>query len=273
MTFTLFNQLPPELRLEIWHWALPQDDTPEVCQLKLSVQNSGAAPNSQEAQPEERKVVPEPLIVDLPFPAAMHVCFESRAVVLSQSSHVLFRYSEKAQVSVPYRAFRPELDQLYIGTSAFWNLRSVWRIDENLLGSVEHVALDHHIVWALNFFFHLAPNVKSITTVVGSTKRRFCLCVAPTRRCRLQEVTDTDLRFFQYEGRDGRAGYRLLTQEVECDISNMVELTEATANGHLPQQRPDLETTVIKHYGRIFAEYENGDWTPMFLGDDILSFN
>lgn len=100
--FTLFSDLPFELRQLIWQLALP-DDVPEV--LILQPENLGLL---------GRDTIPEPMTVDTAFPALMHACRESRDFVLKHGG-LRFRSSRKARCEVPFRPFRSDLD------TAFWN--------------------------------------------------------------------------------------------------------------------------------------------------------
>lgn len=111
-TFTLFNNLPSELRHIIWRLSLP-DDEPEVFILRRT------DPQCHQKDDPPR---PPPMTVDTAFPALMHVCHESRSVVL-QNNSIRFRFSAAAGCDVPCRQFRPELDTL------FWNgdlQQSLW---------------------------------------------------------------------------------------------------------------------------------------------------
>lgn len=100
-TFTVFPELPLELQLVVWELAIP-DPVPEVCiPWPLYLEHLRDEPI-------------QPLIVDTAWPAVAHVCRASRRAALA-SGQLRLRYSPTAGLDVPFRAFDPAIDTLYIG--------------------------------------------------------------------------------------------------------------------------------------------------------------
>ncbi|KAH6624318.1 hypothetical protein B0J18DRAFT_174806 [Chaetomium sp. MPI-SDFR-AT-0129] len=138
VSFTVFNDLPLELRQLIWHFALPEDE-PEVLIVR-----------ADHLDIKGRKANPEPMLVQTVFPALMHTCRESREYTRNLSG-IIFQYTPPAGCDVPYRLFRPELD------TAFW--------DENVQNSLWASYFEAgHDKW-LAQLRHLA--VPSATAFVG----------------------------------------------------------------------------------------------------------
>ncbi|KAK8110770.1 uncharacterized protein PG998_007227 [Apiospora kogelbergensis] len=88
-----FNELPTELRLAIWTFALPDEDAPELLFY--------GGPEDQQG----------PIMVNTGYPVLMHVCAESRAVALRET---YLEYSRNAGMKIPRRRYRPDLDVQYI---------------------------------------------------------------------------------------------------------------------------------------------------------------
>ncbi|KAI1386724.1 uncharacterized protein F4822DRAFT_325203 [Hypoxylon trugodes] len=189
-TFTIFNNLPHELRLLIWEYALPED-IPEVCipwpleEVKLSY-----GPNTSSHIPTSQQPTYLPFLVDTGFPKLMHVCHESREVTIS---HTRFRYSPIAGCPVPFRAFRPDLDILYITVCRSPGGEDIgprWGVYPP---GTRHIALDLHSIkdgtelWRL--LGHPDLDVRTLRCVLPAIDRtalttgdRFR---PPVRRCRL----------------------------------------------------------------------------------------
>jgi hypothetical protein len=109
-TMRRFNALPNELQYMILDFTL-EDTNPQVCFIW------GPDEDSAHGAPVL------PLRVDTGYPVAMHVCRTWRAYVLQRvvtwrSSPLRFRDSRRAGCRVPCRAFRPDMDVLYLGWSA-----------------------------------------------------------------------------------------------------------------------------------------------------------
>ncbi|CEJ92816.1 hypothetical protein VHEMI08446 [[Torrubiella] hemipterigena] len=109
MAFHQFGLLPAKVRQRIWQLTVAEDER-EICLLWPTNLDIGYK-NSQVLE----RLPLFPLTVDTAFPTAMHVCRESRATMQSASSGVRFRASAAAQCSVPFRAYHPALDTLYVG--------------------------------------------------------------------------------------------------------------------------------------------------------------
>lgn len=118
--FGMFGDLPPEIRLRIWLLTIP-DDEEEVC---ICWPNGPSTSFEEDAQFQPFDDLPVlPLTVDTAFPAAMHVCRESRALVQNTKlSGVRFRASYVARCMTPFRCFRPELDVLYVDNESVRHL-------------------------------------------------------------------------------------------------------------------------------------------------------
>ncbi|KAK8031928.1 hypothetical protein PG990_001662 [Apiospora arundinis] len=97
-TFPSFMNLPKELRDEIWQYAMPEGDVPELLFY--------GGPEDDEADGGP------PIMVNTGYPVLMHVCAESRA--LAQRA-TYFQYSRNADMKIPMRRFRPDLDVQYSG--------------------------------------------------------------------------------------------------------------------------------------------------------------
>jgi hypothetical protein len=186
-----FNRLPSRARALIYKHALPHDET-EVCLVWPLVLE------------EEHRGPTLPLVVDIGFPALMHVSREARAFVLSDASGVRFRMSALAGFPVPFRAFRPELDTLYIGQSNFkWLANSIvdGRVAKSILSTAPNIAVEltSSVPWdgmtnnifewttALRNLFLVMPDLASIVDVMGTFQ-------APHRRCKLKVATDDEKR-------------------------------------------------------------------------------
>ncbi|KAI6084440.1 hypothetical protein F4821DRAFT_170665 [Hypoxylon rubiginosum] len=181
------NELPTELRYMVWHFALP-DDISEVC-IPWPLEEVPKRWRPRDDPP--RSTFLEPFLVDTGFPVLMHVCRESREVAISLTR---FRYSPIAGCPVPFRAFRPELDVLYVTICrppAPVNVVPRW----GEFPEAQHIALDLHSIKDGTFLWILVGNpfldVRSLTCVLPAsnaildTAARFR---PPVRRCRLREV-------------------------------------------------------------------------------------
>lgn len=127
-SFHAFANLPAEIRLKIWYHSVP-DDEPEVCLLwPATVPSTNIR--------DERAMIPcQPLTVDVPFPAAMHVCREARCAVQdTQRSGVRFRASEGAGCPTPFRLFHPDLDILYLNDYQSSFIQWCWRPSKGFHG-------------------------------------------------------------------------------------------------------------------------------------------
>ena len=191
------DNLPLELRQEIWRFSLPtdDDDIPEVC-IAWPLYAGGA----RKIEPEENFFLgglpTRPFIVDVGFPVAMHVCRESRAFVTSKLSGVRFRESPAAECMVPFRHFRPELDIMYF---SFWNGGQIIdqggpRVSGHWWADLRHLALDAnraHAVSLPEFILHYLPKLETLSVVLPDSSNNNTVLVQskpPTRRCRLRPI-------------------------------------------------------------------------------------
>lgn len=94
---TVFSDLPVEIREAIYEHTL--EDTPEVWIHGSCKDHDGQWPTT-------------PYVLT-GFPAIMHICYESRAVALKHVALASLPLESGAQLLVPCRPFRPELDWLY----------------------------------------------------------------------------------------------------------------------------------------------------------------
>ncbi|KAJ6788839.1 hypothetical protein PWT90_05942 [Aphanocladium album] len=215
-----FSKLPLEIRQMIWLLSMP-DDEPEVCLLWPVVLHE-----RYEGHFAVRAT--QPLLVDVGWPVAMHVCRESRATMHDQPlSGLLLRTSPAAGCPVPYRAFRPELDTLYWGGESFeatardWGalLRTVSLMP--VLASVESLALE--LRWGFDVPGDFAryrplhlPRLRALSlvladstsAVVGGMRTGFR---QPARRCKLRRISREAgskimLRTDTLSGRGSRGG-------------------------------------------------------------------
>lgn len=184
-----FNRLPSRVKALIYKHALPHDE-PEVCIVWPLVME------------EEHRGPTLPLLVDIGFPALMHVSREARAFVLSEASCVRFRESALAGCRVPFRAFRPELDTLFIGQWNYkWLASSIvdGQVGKAILSTAPNIAveLSSSLPWdglanaifewttALRNLYLVLSDLASIVDVRGPFQ-------APHRRCKLKVATEDE---------------------------------------------------------------------------------
>ncbi|GAP82645.2 hypothetical protein SAMD00023353_0101770 [Rosellinia necatrix] len=176
-TFTCFPLLPPELRLMIWDIAvLSIPDVPE-----LVIQDGSSF--------HPRKRGPPPMLVRTGFAAAMHVNREARATAMRRGC---FTYAEvpappvppgarrrgadrgTRKLSVPVRAFRPELDVLFLpweGWRSFFLLRELYHDDgggdedDDWLASLQHLAVDACLSRNMAVLVRQLPLFRSLRTL------------------------------------------------------------------------------------------------------------
>ncbi|KAI4604222.1 hypothetical protein KJ359_000353 [Pestalotiopsis sp. 9143b] len=212
-----FMQLPCELRAMIWNESMPED-VPEVC--ILSPEGEG---ENGEDDDDEMCCPDQSLTVDTAFPVLMHICHESRAHALR---HTRLRFSPAAGVGVPFRAFRPDLDVLYIPPG---RSQAVAASQEQhpggkakLFGRVRHVALAY---WrplctstpakppSASCVFQGFPRVQSISVVVPSStelpSQRKLYSPVPAGRCRLEPF---------FTGAAGKTNIIAAFRDVDRDI-------------------------------------------------------
>lgn len=185
-----FSSLPERAKTLIYKLALPEDE-PEVCIVwPLVIEAEHRGPTL-------------PLVVDVAFPALMHVSREARRFVLSEAaSGVRFRESALAGVRVPFRRFRPELDTLYVGQSNFqWLANAVVdrAVEKSFLSTAPNIAveLSSSVPWdglsnnifewanALRNLYIVMPDLTTLADVQGPFQ-------APYRRCKLKVATEDE---------------------------------------------------------------------------------
>ncbi|KAH7111929.1 hypothetical protein B0J13DRAFT_576281 [Dactylonectria estremocensis] len=75
----------------------------------------------------------------------MHVCCESRDIVLNVNSGIRFRVSKAAGCPVPFRHYRPDFDTLYVGRHNHRTLCGAIEaglLDRSVLSKARKVALE-----------------------------------------------------------------------------------------------------------------------------------
>ncbi|TQN72966.1 hypothetical protein CSHISOI_02479 [Colletotrichum shisoi] len=188
MTFHTFGDLPPEIRVLIWAFSLPESE-PEVC----IAQPTGDAPHS--------------LVVYTAFPVIMHVCHEARQFVQNtRLSGIDFASSGSAYTTagcpVPFRPFRPELDTLFCQNTGPAALEDISSEDdlEPILQETRHLAISgkreyiNLVAWVLLFYF---PKLETLSVVVGDPSLDTCFesyFDAPNTRCKLRRISDEHAR-------------------------------------------------------------------------------
>lgn len=177
---TVLDRVPPEIKIHILEFALP-DDVPEVCILWPLVLNS------------DDDFPSLPLLVDTGFPVIMHVCSEWRDLVMNTRSFgVRLRESSLAGCAVPFRAFRPDLDTLYIGACNHRFLTA----HNFILATAENVALElaSAFIWdnVANLIYGMTKSLRTLSLVFNDykeTPHELSTFQAPARRCRLENLT------------------------------------------------------------------------------------
>ncbi|KAH9884744.1 hypothetical protein F4778DRAFT_762473 [Xylariomycetidae sp. FL2044] len=188
MHTTSFDQLPAEIKQDIWQRALP-DDEPEVCIVWPL----------RDAQLRVGQLA-EPMVVDTAFPVLIHVCREWRYFVLDPlRPRVKFRFSPQAGCMVPYRDVRFDIDALYLSifnhpmaTDSFAD--SDPEIKFATLNKVRHLALDW-VAWSCasnwlpQLIFRGTKDLVKLSVVFPSSRKPIWEWFqAPARRCKLRSV-------------------------------------------------------------------------------------
>ncbi|KAI1764274.1 hypothetical protein GGR53DRAFT_328445 [Hypoxylon sp. FL1150] len=276
--FTKFNELPTELRFMVWRFSLP-DDIPEIC-IPWPMEEA-PVPRGSELESRRPKFL-EPFLVDTGFSVLMHVCRESREAAIS---YTRFRYSPVAGCPVPFRAFRPDLDILYVSVSRPpSDITSIPRWGQ--YPAARHLALDLHSIKDGSCLWILVGSplldVRSLTCVLSAsntildTAPRFR---PPVRRCRLRapQPADGEHSNFIYvdRGYDRRMkGLNRYLEEVRDYMgAEFAEILEATT---IPEEylrrwnaadcRFDIDICA-----KTFEEYRGGRWVPS--SDHLVRFD
>lgn len=270
-----FNRLPREIKLLIWELALP-DDVPEVCILWPLVLRM------------ENDVPTIPLLVDTAFPALMHVCREWRDFVLT--SGLRLRQSTLAGCPVPFRAFRPELDTLYISS---FNHRALCAdihdglVDESILSEAENIALEVACAFEMdgmdNFVCGFATNVRTLSLVFSDAKNRLDVhdfFQAPARRCRLERFTpeyeartivmdicDDEITVDEVKARHRRQLCAAFPEHFDNSIEGRllfggdIGVAISGLTGDAAQIEETISSYTVTQHIMTFGEYRNGVWT------------
>ncbi|KAI5865181.1 hypothetical protein GGS23DRAFT_413132 [Durotheca rogersii] len=294
--FPQFGALAPELRDIIWAYALP-DDTPEVC-IPWPLEEFPASSRENDDGGGFAAPWPEPLdplLVDTGFPALMHTCRESRAVAEARTR---LRWSPLARCATPFRAYRPDLDELYMsvprGTVGGRATIPRWSMFPK---GARHVACDLHSLRDGSFFWillaHPLMDVETLTCVlpappgaVVDTTTRFR---PPTRRCRLrwletqprrhEQQPQPQQQYGEYEEEEPIAdaesyiilvnqrmtGLRSYLEEVrDHSAAEFAEILHVAAMPAEYMRRWDAATSrfKIKFLAAAFEEYRGGRWVP-----------
>ncbi|KAI1379593.1 hypothetical protein F4677DRAFT_337507 [Hypoxylon crocopeplum] len=280
--FTRFSSLPEHVRARIWKFSLPED-TPEVCiPWPLEEDPARFAFGQVLVNPPAvawTKLL-EPLLVDTPFPVAMHVSRESRHTA---KCNTRFRYSLVAGCPVPFRAFRPDFDILYINIC-----RPITDDDDSVYPKwgrypkgTRHIALDLHSMRSGKHLHHLTSlAIETISCVLTDTDAPI-MDVAhrfrpPTRRCRLREFDVSDYSQDIWVNptlmwRGGEKGVRRYLDEVGRSLNkeyveNVMDKAGNFCN-YIPEvmkEKWDAKKKKIKieFFAKTFEEYRGGQWVP-----------
>ncbi|KAI0388049.1 hypothetical protein F5Y04DRAFT_16731 [Hypomontagnella monticulosa] len=277
--FTKFVELPIELRYIIWELNLP-DDIPEVC-IPWPLEEVPSRWEPGDGASGRNKYL-QPLLVDTAFPTLMHVCRESREAA---QSHTRFRYSPIANCFVPFRAFRPELDILYVTLCrppTDINVVPRWGMYPE---SARHLALDLHTIKDGSFLWILIGNrdVQTVSCVLPASKAILDTAARfrpPVRRCRLRRVeqpSDGSQSHIIYvdRGFDRRmTGMARYLEEVRdyvgAEFAEILEIAampeEYLRRWNAPECRFDVE-----FLAQTFEEYRGGKWVPS--SDHVVRFD
>ncbi|KAI1506237.1 hypothetical protein F5X99DRAFT_127887 [Biscogniauxia marginata] len=178
--FTRFTSLPPEIRYMIYDLALPPD-VPELYILQADkIPPTTTANTGTAAGPGAEKVTPPHPTVYTAYPVLMHVSREARTFAQSRTQ---LRWSAGAQCAVPHRAFRADLDVLYI---SWFSFMAVFRRPElflaaELVARLQHVAVDMILTTNLHRLvqkFRQLRALRTLRVVFGSAAGPFWVCAA-----------------------------------------------------------------------------------------------
>ncbi|KAK4032988.1 hypothetical protein C8A01DRAFT_20024 [Parachaetomium inaequale] len=248
--FSLFQNLPLELRQLIWYLAIP-DDEPEVCILQ-----------KENLEQQGQDNTPEPMTVDTAFPALMHACYESRNFVLRHSG-LRFRCSPKARCEVPFRSFRPELDTLFWYQDQLPDLlgprytasQRCW------LSELRHLAIassgaydgDHTETCIMSY----CPKLRTFSVVFAdSTDNTWaCRVVKPEGRYKLQRIYPdrAEALMVLSEAHDDW----ITLKRFLLDFCGMLN-THAEYMSELPETWTGQENLLC--FAQTFVEWSRGEW-------------
>ncbi|KAI0529829.1 hypothetical protein GGR58DRAFT_509128 [Xylaria digitata] len=181
-----FDSLPAELRQMIWKESvLAVMENPEV--LIIDPQSVGTSAYIKNSS------LPFPL-VNIGFPAAMHVNRESRDIALFHLNMVDLSPYPWKKCPVPQRCFRPEIDTLYSARSVVPQLD----FSKEEIAKVQHLAIDlkDTFVVEMSYFFGYTflqmPALRTLRLVLPTAREAVDLgfrplCV-PDRRCALRPI-------------------------------------------------------------------------------------
>jgi hypothetical protein len=150
--FTLFPELPKELRFEIWKLATKEPRIVEICQFSSHREPNptpieGHIPEEEEDEEEENEYLgrknPNPFYSPAPLPAILHVNQESRIIALEQYQ---LSFANAGNPATIY--WNPAVDTLYF---PIWcwsnNITSFERATtKEVKDSIQRLAIDN-LVW------------------------------------------------------------------------------------------------------------------------------
>ncbi|KAI1460340.1 hypothetical protein F4805DRAFT_390921 [Annulohypoxylon moriforme] len=267
-----FHDLPYELRVIIWEYALPED-TQEVC-IPWPLQEEAASEEEVATRWTQPRICLRPFLVDTAFPVLMHVCHESREYAKSRTR---FRYSLVAGCPVPFRTFKPDLDIMY-----YSRCRPPIGDDDYKWGNfplgTKHLAADLHTIRDGSSFqqaFCLYYHLKTITCVLpapGSIVGTSVRFRPPVRRCRLRPVEQpTDGSQSHFIHVDG-GSYRRMTSASQYfkevrDRINTGFLDYVPFDGMIdedlrPRWNAEEQAYDFELKPQMFEEYRGGRWVP-----------
>ncbi|KAI8965602.1 hypothetical protein F5Y11DRAFT_295875 [Daldinia sp. FL1419] len=270
--FPKFNNLPIELRHSVWEFALPED-IPEIC-IPWPLEE-GPGNRSHDLIPLVRSNYLHPFLVDTCFPTIMYVCQESRYLAISR---LRFRYSHVAGCPVPFRAFRPDLDTVYITLCRPpTDIITIPRWGRYPPGT-QHVALDLHTIKDGSYLWVLLSDptldLRTMSCILPASEAILDTAVRfrpPFRRCRFREVkrpsngSENNIIYVD-RGYDRRmTGMGRYLEEVRDTIST--EFSEIFERQEVPEEylRRWNEEEVkfdVKLLAKTFEEYRGGRWVP-----------
>lgn len=268
MTSPNITNIPLEIKLQIWKYALP-DHVPEVCILW---------PLMLMWEEEERGPW-LPLLVDTAFPVLMHVCREMRHFVLSQESQVDFRESSSAGCAVPYRRYRPELDTLYLGKyNHGWLTWAIHNgiVDASLLSEARNVAIELSVPFMSgghndlpNFVFEYTKSMRGLSIVVCEVSEEAVEVSgsfqAPFRRCKLENLTlevEQKVKIMDYYM--DQVDFVGIWARVKEEMVDSDSEQYGQVGGALVRKGAgDGPDEIIELHGAVFSEYSAGGWVQI----------
>jgi hypothetical protein len=191
---------------------------------------------------------------------------------------VRFRASEAAEIPVPFRAFQPKVDTLYIGYSNYHSVAtaiSFGFLEPEFLLQVEHLAVDVMCPWESADLLPLAsPNLQSVSLVVADTTLRPKHFQPPARRCRLERLMEEEVKanmellqnliimarseIHLYRVHQARSTCKSPSENPESTRAEEEarEVSERKPIDQIYTERKEVSTQVV-----VFSEYCSGTWS------------